>query len=145
MPVTARHAAAGRHPFQFAVEAKDLDALAATLREDVVFHTPLRFQPFQGRDQALGAMTLAAQAFAFQPGFRYTNTFREGSTLALFFEAQLGGKTLEGVDLLVVDDQDKVAELRVMMRPFGALRELVAVTAAVLAATPGSPTTPGER
>jgi hypothetical protein len=25
-----------------AVEAKDLDALAATLREDVVFHTPLR-------------------------------------------------------------------------------------------------------
>ncbi|MDT5348160.1 MAG: hypothetical protein QOH91_1447 [Mycobacterium sp.] len=143
--MTAHDAANGRHPFQLAVEAKDLDALAATLREDVVFHTPLRFEPFQGIDQALGAMTLAAQAFAFQPGFRYTKTFREESILALFFEAQLGGKKLEGVDLLAVDDEDKVAELRVMMRPFGAVRELVAVTGAVLDATPSSPTTPGER
>jgi hypothetical protein len=118
-------AADGRHPFQCAVEAKDFDALVGTLREDVVFYTPIRFQPFRGRDQAIRAMTLAAQAFAFQPGFRYTRSFRDGPALALFFEAQLQDKSMEGVDLLVVDGQDKVAELRVMMRPFAAVRDLV--------------------
>lgn len=82
----ATHRAAGRrHPFQCAVEAKDFGALVATLRQDVVFYTPISFQPFRGRDQAIGAMNLAAQAFAFQPGFRYTRTFRDGPTLALFF------------------------------------------------------------
>jgi hypothetical protein len=133
----------GRHPFQSAIEARDLDALTATLREDVAFHTPLRFEPFRGRDQALGAMTLAARAFAFQPGFRYTKSFREGSTLALFFEAQLQGKSLEGVDYLVLDDEDKVAELRVMMRPFSVVRELVSVTGALLTAAQGPPAESG--
>jgi hypothetical protein len=106
--------------------------LVGILREDVVFYTPIRFQPFRGRAQAIGAMTLAAQAFAFQPGFHYTNSFRNGPTLALFFEAQLSDKSLEGVDLLVVDGQDKVAELRVMMRPFAAVRDLVSITGALL-------------
>lgn len=121
--MTAEEAQDGRHPFQSAVEAKDMDALTATLREDFVFHTPLRFEPYQGREQALGVMAMAAKAFAFQPGFRYTKTFQAGSTLALFFEAQLRGRLLEGVDLLVLDDQGKVAELRVMMRPFSAVRD----------------------
>lgn len=123
--------AARRHPFQIAVESKDLDAIRATLRSDVAFHTPLRFQPFRGRDQAIGALTLAAKAFAFQPGFRYTHTFRTGHTLALFFEADLQGKHLEGVDLIQLDEQDNVAELRVMMRPFTTVRDLVTITGAV--------------
>ncbi|MBF6227804.1 nuclear transport factor 2 family protein [Nocardia abscessus] len=137
--MTTHGSADGRHRFQSAVEAKDLDAVIRTLREDVVFHTPLRFAPFEGRDQAIVAMTLAAQAFVFQPGFRYTRTFREGSALALFFEAQIRGKALEGVDLLVLDDQDKVAELRVLMRPFTAVRELVSLTGSLLESAHGSP------
>lgn len=137
--MSTQAAAGGRHPFQCAVEAMDLDAVVRSLREDVVFYAPIRFQPFEGRDQAIGAMALAAQAFAFQPGFRYTRSFRDGQTLALFFEAQLQGKSWEGVDLLVVDDQDKVAELRVMMRPFTAVRDLVSVTGALLEAAQSPP------
>jgi SnoaL-like protein len=129
-----------RHPFQIAVESKDLDAVQATLRTDVSFYTPLRFEPFRGRDAAIAALTVAARSFAFQPGFRYTHTLRAGSTLALFFEADLQGKHLEGVDLVVLDEQDKVAELRVMMRPFTTVRDLVAVTRATLdAAQHGAP------
>jgi hypothetical protein len=67
---------AGRgHPFQSAMETKDLDAVSATPREDVAFHAPLRFEPFRGRARALVAMSLAVHAFASQPGFRYTHTF----------------------------------------------------------------------
>jgi hypothetical protein len=130
---------AQRHPFQLAVEARDLEGLTGLLREDVEFHTPIRFRPFQGREQAIGAMALAGQAFAFQPGFRYTRTFRAGKLLVLFFAAQLQGKSLEGVDLVVLDDQDQVAELRVMMRPFTAVRDLVSVTARLLQSGGDSP------
>jgi hypothetical protein len=49
---------AGRgHPFQSAVETKDLDAVSATPREDVAFHAPLRFEPFRERAQALVAVS----------------------------------------------------------------------------------------
>lgn len=34
----------------------------ATLRDDVVLPTPIRFEPFRGRDQALGAMTVAGRS-----------------------------------------------------------------------------------
>ena len=118
--------------------------MVGTLREDVVFYTPIRFQPFRGHDQAIGAMSLATHAFAFQRGFRYTRNLRDGSSLALFFEAQLQGKSLEGVDLLVVGSQDKVAELRVMMRPFAAVCDLVSITRALLESTPSSPSTLSE-
>jgi hypothetical protein len=81
---------AGRgHPFQSAVETKDLDAVSATPREDVAFHAPLRFEPFRGRAQALVAMSLAAHAFASQPGFRYTHTFGRHDRTVLGFATKM--------------------------------------------------------
>ena len=38
------------HPFRRAAEAKDLELLTETLREDVVLHSPILFRGFEGRD-----------------------------------------------------------------------------------------------
>ena len=38
------------HPFRRAAEAKDLDLLKETLREDVVLHSPILFRGFEGRE-----------------------------------------------------------------------------------------------
>ena len=38
------------HPFRRSAEAKDLDLLTATLREDVVLHSPILFRGFEGRE-----------------------------------------------------------------------------------------------
>ncbi len=37
------------HAFRAAVEARDLDAVAASLAEDVVFYSPVAFAPYTGR------------------------------------------------------------------------------------------------
>ena len=38
------------HPFRRAIEARDIDAAVALLREDVVFRSPVVFAPYQGRE-----------------------------------------------------------------------------------------------
>jgi ketosteroid isomerase-like protein len=37
------------HPFRAAVEARDWDAAVALLADDVVFHSPVVFRPYEGR------------------------------------------------------------------------------------------------
>jgi ketosteroid isomerase-like protein len=38
------------HQFRAAIEARDLDAAVALLREDVVFRSPVVFTPYEGRE-----------------------------------------------------------------------------------------------
>lgn len=120
--------------FQSAVEARDFGALAATLSDRIAFHTPIRFTPFVGKEEVLFAMQLAADAFAFQDGFRYTADLRGGNRAALFFEAVVAGKTLHGVDYLELDDDGLVEHLAVMMRPYSGVQQVVTTTAKALSA-----------
>jgi hypothetical protein len=114
-----------KHPFRVAVESRDLEALAATLAPDVVFYAPIRFTPFQGREQAAAALAFAAQAFGFKDTFRYVDELRTDKTVALVFQAQLGESFLEGVDYLQLDEEGLVSELRIPMRPLSAMQEYV--------------------
>ena len=38
------------HPFRRAAEAKDVELMTETLREDVVLHSPILFRGFEGRE-----------------------------------------------------------------------------------------------
>ena len=48
------------HPFRRAAEAKDLDLLGETLREDVELHSPILFRGFEGRDVVTQVLTHVA-------------------------------------------------------------------------------------
>jgi len=106
------------HPFRLAAEAKDLEAMTATLREDVVLHSPILFRGFEGREIVIGVLT---QVAATLEDFRYTDELAEGDTVALRFKARVGDRELEGIDFLELDDEGRVAELTVFMRPMSAL------------------------
>jgi hypothetical protein len=109
---------AGPHPFRRAAEAKDLDLLIETLREDVVLHSPILFRGFEGREIVGQVLTHVAATLE---GLTYTDELREGNTVALRFKAKVGDRELEGIDFLELDDEDRVAELTVFMRPLSAL------------------------
>jgi hypothetical protein len=106
------------HPFRRAAEAKDLELMTETLREDVVLHSPILFRGFEGRD-VVGQVL--AHVAATLEGLTYTDELREGDTVALRFTAKVGDRELEGIDFLVLDDEDRVAELTVFMRPLSAI------------------------
>jgi hypothetical protein len=106
------------HPFRRAAESKDLELLTETLCEDVVLHSPVLFRGFEGRETVQAVLTHVAATLE---DLTYTDELSDGRTVALRFKAKVGDKELEGIDFLELDDEGRVAELTVFMRPFSAL------------------------
>jgi SnoaL-like domain len=125
---------AASHPFRLAAEAKDLEAMTATLREDVVLHSPILFRGFEGREIVTGVLT---HVVATLEDFRYTDELADERTVVLRFKARVGDRELEGIDFLELDEQGLVRELTVFMRPMSALTAFNEQMAARLGATSG--------
>jgi hypothetical protein len=106
------------HPFRRAAEAKDVELMTEVLREDVVLHSPVLFRGFEGRE-AVG-MVLGHVAGVLE-GLTYTDEAAGEGSVVLRFRAMVGDRELEGVDYLTLDDEGRVADLTVFMRPMSAL------------------------
>jgi len=108
------------HPFRRAAEGKDMELLTETLREDVVLHSPILFRGFEGRDTVATVLTHVAATLE---DLTYVNELNDGKTVCLRFKANVAGtdRELEGIDFLELDENGRVAELTVFMRPFSAL------------------------
>ena len=119
------------HPFRAAIEADDEEAAFATLAPDVVFRSPAVFKPYEGRDVVAALLTVVGKTFE---NFRYTNEWRDGETTILFFEASIGDRELQGVDILEHDADGLVARFTVMVRPLSGLQALAAAVAARIGA-----------
>ncbi|HSS05020.1 MAG TPA: nuclear transport factor 2 family protein [Solirubrobacterales bacterium] len=106
------------HPFRLAAEAKDPEAMTATLRDDVVLHSPILFRGFEGREIVAQVLTHVAATLE---DFAYTDELAEDGVVVLRFKARVGDRELEGIDFLELDAEGRVAELTVFMRPMSAL------------------------
>jgi SnoaL-like domain len=106
------------HSFRRAAEARDVDLMAETLRDDVVLHSPVLFRGFEGRE-AVGA--ILGHVGEVLEGLEYTDEAAGEGTVVLRFEARVGDLELEGVDYLQLDDDGLVTDLTVFMRPMSAL------------------------
>ncbi len=106
------------HPFRRAAEAKDLELLAETLRDDVVLHSPILFRGFEGREIVTQVLTHVAATLE---DLAYVDELAGERSVALRFKARVEDRELEGIDLLELDEEGRVAELTVFMRPMSAL------------------------
>jgi hypothetical protein len=114
-------AAGAAGAFRAAVEAQDIDAALATLSPDVVFHSPAVFHEYRGVATVGGLLRLVAETFE---DFRYTDELAgtaEAPVHALIFRARVGGRELEGMDLLRTGSDGLIADLTVMIRPLSGL------------------------
>jgi hypothetical protein len=123
------------HPFRRAVEAADLDAAMALMREDVVFRSPAVFTPYEGRDMLRHILGAVLRVFE---DFRYVREIgAEGAAdHVLVFEARVGDKQIEGADFLRLDENGMISELTVMVRPMSGLVALAGAMKAQLEAAP---------
>jgi SnoaL-like domain len=111
-------AMAESHPFRRAAEAKDVELMTETLREDVELHSPILFRGFEGREIVGQVLTHVAATLE---DLTYVDELHEGDTVALRFKARVGDRELEGIDFLELDEDGRVAVLTVFMRPMSAL------------------------
>ena len=114
------------HPFGEAVLAGDHEAAAATLADDVTFRSPAVYKPYHGKETVAGILGLVATVFE---NFRYTNEWRDGRTTILFFEANVGDRELQGVDILEVNPDGLIERLTVMIRPLSGLQAVAGTMA----------------
>jgi len=107
--------------FRAAVESKDVSAIDVLFTEDVTFHSPVVFKPYEGREAV--AMILGAVVQVFED-FRYTDQVETGDVATLAFSASVGDRELDGIDLLRFDGDGKVRELAVYVRPMSGVNAL---------------------
>jgi len=103
--------------FRRAVEAKDADAMLGCLADGVVFQSPLVFRPYVGRE-AVGTL-LRAAASVFED-FRYVAELSGSGQTALVFQARIGSRDVQGIDLGQVDANGFITHLTVFVRPLSA-------------------------
>ena len=120
--------------FKRAAEAKDFSAVDDLFVDEPVFRSPAVFKPYEGRDAMRAVLGAVVQVFE---DFRYTDQVESGDTAVLIFEARVGDRELNGVDILRFDADGKIRELMVMIRPLSALNAVVEGMATKL----GIPTT----
>jgi SnoaL-like domain len=104
--------------FRAAVEAGDLAAAGDLLAPDIVFHSPVTFHPFVGRETVAALLGLVADTFE---DFRYTDELAGEDGHALIFRASVGGRELEGIDLLRFGEDGLIVDFTVMIRPLSGL------------------------
>ena len=107
--------------FRAAVERGDMDAAIDLLADDVVFRSPAVFKPYEGRE---AVTTILRAAFATFEDFRYTDELQGDGVHGLIFEARVGDKQVQGVDLIRSDADGRIGEFTVMVRPASALMAL---------------------
>ncbi len=110
--------------FREAVLARDPEAMAAVLADDVVFRSPAVHRPYAGR---VATMVVLRSVLRVLEDFRYVRSFAEqgGEGHVLEFVARVGDREVQGVDLLAVDG-DLVTGLTVLIRPLSGLEAVVA-------------------
>ena len=104
--------------FREAVERQDIDAVSELLAPDVVFHSPVTFHPFVGRDDVTRLLEIVAGTFE---NFRYTDAVDRDGVEALVFRASVGERELEGIDLLRIDERGLIVDFTVLIRPLSGL------------------------
>ena len=119
--------------FRAAVESREISGVPALLAEDIVFHSPVTFHAFEGRDAVSHVLGTVFTVFE---DFVYTDHLRDGRTSILVFKAKAGGRDLDGVDIIREGDDGLIEDFTVMVRPLSGLTALGEEMRARLGAPP---------
>jgi len=116
--------------FRDALAQGDTASASKLLADDVVFHSPVVFKTYHGRDDV--ALVLAGVAQVFED-FRYTAEYTSDDGAVLAFSTRVGDRALEGVDIVRFGESGEIVEFTVMVRPYSAATALRERMAALLA------------
>ncbi len=110
--------------FRTAVEAGEVASSSELFREDAVFRSPVVYRPYVGRDTVLKVLEAAGRVLGPGGHFRYVHQLEDSDARVaiLEFATEVDGRQVEGIDKLTFDEDGRIAELKVMLRPASALQ-----------------------
>lgn len=98
----------------------DMALLSDLLADDVVFYSPVVHTPQQGKQPTYMYLYAAANAI-FNDTFRYVKQIVNDQHAVLEFEVEHEGIMVNGIDMITWNDQGKIIEFKVMLRPLKAI------------------------
>jgi ketosteroid isomerase-like protein len=109
---------------------RDIGRLDEVLAEDCVFLSPIVHSPQIGRDLTRFYLTGALNVF--NESFQYVKEVVTPQHAVLEFTCDLDGIVVNGVDIMTFDEDGKIVEFKVMVRPLKAVNLLHARMRAML-------------
>jgi hypothetical protein len=106
------------------IESGDPSGLPAIVAEDAVFRSPAVHTPQEGRDLVVAYLSGAMKVLG--PEFRYDDEWVHERDAVLLFSTVVDGLQVQGVDLIVWDDDGQIVSFTVMIRPLKALHAVMA-------------------
>jgi hypothetical protein len=117
--------------FAHAMLGRDFEAMTDLLTADVTVTSPItsRFR-FQGTEDVVG---LLREVRAVLDDLEYVDRFGDEEVATMRFRATIGGREIEGVDIVRFDAEQRIAEMTVFVRPLPGIAALAAALAPRLA------------
>ncbi|MDZ4297327.1 MAG: nuclear transport factor 2 family protein [Moraxellaceae bacterium] len=105
------------------IARSDLSGLANITRSDVVFRSPAMHKPYESAPVLALILNTVIQVFE---NFTYHRELAtdDGLSVVLEFSAQVAGRELKGIDMIRFDEEGKIVEFEVMVRPLSGLQAL---------------------
>jgi predicted SnoaL-like aldol condensation-catalyzing enzyme len=107
--------------------------LAALIADDCVFHSPVVHTPQAGRAVVMAYLLAAAKVLG-NDSFHYVRELVDGDEMMLEFMTELDGIAINGVDIIRFNDEGKISDFKVMVRPLKAINKVWEMMGAQLAA-----------
>jgi hypothetical protein len=101
-------------------EAQDAAGLHDLLAEEAVFHSPVVHTPQRGRAVTSRYLNAAFDVL-FNEHFRYAGEWRAERSAVLEFLTEIEGIAIDGVDIISWDEEGRIVEFKVMVRPLKAM------------------------
>ena len=110
------------------------EKLDELLDDDVIFYSPVVFTPQKGKD--ITKLYLAAAGGVFssdkdkqetkpkESKFRYIKEIVQNNYACLEFETEINGIYVNGIDLITWNEENKITEFKVLVRPLQAVNTL---------------------
>ena len=105
--------------------SNDHKLLDEILDESCIFTSPIVFKPIVGKEMSKLYLMGAGQTFDMDR-FKYVRELVDGPDSVLEFETYIGDISVNGVDIIRWNDEGKIVDFKVMIRPLqaiGALQE----------------------
>ena len=104
------------------------------LHDDVIFYSPVVFTPQKGKEITKLYLSAAGGVFSSnkdkeqskpkESKFRYTKELIYDNHACLEFETEINGIYVNGIDLITWNDENKITEFKVLVRPLQAVNTL---------------------
>lgn len=103
-----------------AIEERKTDNISKMLADTVVLHSPIVYNPIEGKRIVTLYLTAAFYTFVTDK-FKYVRELSTESNAILEFTTEIDGIFVNGVDMITWNEDGKIIDFKVMVRPLKAV------------------------